>query len=65
MRTRLGRAYVYARGRRWLKRGWCPLCYSSPPRNDCQVCEGEMQYGYRISEETRTRWGLRWMAWKP
>lgn len=56
---------TYRIGLRMLKRGWCPKCASSPPDLDCPVCFGNHQYSYRISEQDRAMWGLRWLAYKP
>lgn len=37
--------WVRIRARWRLRRGYCPLCNSSPPRPGCPVCEGRREYG--------------------
>lgn len=58
------RWYVYWRGRWWLRSGFCPNCYSSPPNDKCFVCEGDHNYGYRQSYGDRGRWVVRWDIFK-
>lgn len=55
------RWYVRWRGIRWLRSGWCPCCYSSPPRRDCPVCMGHDDYGPgRLDKVTHAVWLIRW-----
>lgn len=58
------RWYIVRRGRRWLRSGFCPMCYSSPPRADCPVCRGSQHYGNNgfqpINEPLRRLWAKRW-----
>lgn len=52
-------ALLRARGLRRLKHGFCPGCYSSPPRPECPLCEGEVEYGPFRTERAdliRQRW---------
>ena len=49
-------------GRRRLKHGFCPACYSSPPRPGCSVCDGEHQYGAGLDPAKRDLWQQRWDA---
>lgn len=44
----------------WLRRGYCPLCYSSPPWVDCPVCEGSPWYGHVTTPARRRAWRIRW-----
>lgn len=54
---------VYLRGLWWLRSGFCPCCYSSPPRCDCPVCYGDRKYGpYRLSVEASAIWRNTWRA---
>lgn len=54
------KALLYWRGLRWLKWGWCPWCYSSPPRPQCPVCHGDDRYfGSNVDEAKRTLWRKR------
>lgn len=55
--------WVFARGLWWLRRGYCPCCYSSPPRQSCPVCHGADRPGaHRSAIEVRADWRGRWKA---
>jgi len=55
------RWYVRLRGLRWLAHGFCPCCYSSPPRPTCPVCYGEGEYGPDgMTPYRRELWRRRW-----
>jgi hypothetical protein len=49
----------YGRGRWRLKRGYCPVCYSSPPQSLCPVCQGSYSYGPNMTDARRDRWRAR------
>lgn len=49
-------------GRCGLRNGWCPACNSSPPRQQCRVCEGSYAYGPVLTERRRRDWRMRWDA---
>lgn len=49
-----------ALGRLALRRGWCPLCNSSPPRQNCRVCLGTRDYGPHQSTAEAQAWARRW-----
>lgn len=55
---------TYWRGRRRLRFGWCPRCNSSPPRPDCDVCEGTYEYGPALTPARRLLWRARWEAYR-
>ena len=52
---------VKYRGLNWLSSGFCPCCYSSPPRDDCPICLGHSNYGPNLHDETRALWRTRWL----
>ena len=54
--------WVRWRGFRWLRSGFCPACYSSPPLLDCPVCEGWAEYGPGLAGWRREVWRDRWAA---
>lgn len=56
----------YWKGRLWLKQGFCPYCYSSPPREECPVCQGDYKYfGKNVDAEKRALWRERYeQFWK-
>lgn len=54
---RFNKNRLVARAR--LRLGYCPACYSSPPRDDCPVCLGERDYGSAITQEHREVWRKR------
>lgn len=54
------RWYVKWRGRRWLRWGLCPNCYSSPPHQACLICEGDYLYGQNATPTKIVKWRQRW-----
>lgn len=50
----------YWKGRLWIKQGFCPYCYSSPPRTECPICEGTNKYSYGMEPGTKKIWRERW-----
>lgn len=58
--VRWPRWYVRWRGLRWLERGYCPCCYSSPPVPRCPVCHGNHKYGQRLTPQRSLEWRRRW-----
>lgn len=54
------RWWVVLRGRSRLRFRVCPMCYSSPPRPSCPVCDGSYDYSYRASESQIRVWRSRW-----
>lgn len=52
--------WVRLRGSWRLRRGYCPLCNSSPPRPSCPVCEGRHDYGPLIGGLRRNVLIYRW-----
>lgn len=61
MITRTAAWLLWTLGNRRLRHGFCPGCYSSPPRPECPLCEGELQYG-PFDPETSRLLGTRWDA---
>jgi len=51
----------YWLGRWRLRWGFCPWCDSSPPDQDCIVCEGTYDYG-PPSDDVWAQWRRRWEA---
>lgn len=52
----------YYKGLLWLRQGFCPYCYSSPPRKACPVCKGDNKYwGKNVSKEKREQWRERYV----
>lgn len=51
---------LYYRGKRRIKRGYCPMCNSHPPNPVCPICEGNHNYAYNITDETKQLWTNRW-----
>lgn len=43
--------------------GYCPVCNSSPPDEDCSVCLGSYSYGPFLNPEERKRWLARFRIW--
>ncbi len=44
-----------------LKFGFCPMCDSSPPRNECPVCGGSYKYGHYLDKTGRKLWWDRYL----
>jgi hypothetical protein len=44
-----------------LRFGFCPLCYSSPPDDNCVVCGGDRHYGLPMSSAKKERWRQRYL----
>lgn len=57
------RWYVRWRGFRWLRHGLCPCCYSSPPKKECPICEGNYGYSYLLTPEEWLLWWSRWAVY--
>lgn len=52
--------FRYWKGLLWIRQGFCPYCYSSPPNPKCPVCEGTYEYSYNLAPGTRDLWRKRW-----
>lgn len=53
--------FRYWKGRLWLRQGFCPYCYSSPPKKECPVCQGDNEYwGAENKKKRDTLWRERW-----
>lgn len=50
----------YKRGLSRLSKGYCPICYSSPPDPKCIICQGSYKYGHDIPERLRKDWAFWW-----
>lgn len=46
-----------------LRFGFCPMCDSSPPRQDCPVCLGSYEYGHQVSADKRREWWDRYLIY--
>lgn len=58
---KVGHWLTYRRGKRRLRHGYCPQCYSSPPLLDCWVCKGSREYGPLHKHDTHIgMWALAW-----
>jgi hypothetical protein len=55
------RWWVRVRGLWWLRSGFCPACYSSPPVQHCPVCAGWPDYGPKLGPALRALWRRRWL----
>lgn len=51
--------WVRMRGRQRLHFNVCPWCYSSPPNNFCPVCEGDYDYGPKLTKAKRHLWAYK------
>ena len=39
-----------------LQYGYCPMCKSSPPDQDCKICRGTYAYGPKVNTAQRGLW---------
>ena len=46
-----------------LMGGFCPICNSSPPDQQCFVCEGNYDYGPDLPRHVKDLWFIRFRTW--
>lgn len=52
--------YLWIRGKRRIRHGYCPKCNSSPPDFECTVCRGDDRYGTNVSRTQQWLWARRY-----